>query len=274
MQKICCNGKIVDASQPVLPATDRSYRYGDGFFETIRVANGKIPLYPYHKLRIEKTIALLNYVLPAMATVDILFEKTLEVCAYNHCSDAARVRLSFSNGEGGLFEENKSLKYIIEALPLEPNKFFFHEPGVTTGIFNLLKKNCNPYSVIKSASALLYRIAATFATQKNWNDAIILNDKDNICETSIANIFWVKGHTIFTPPLTEGCVGGVMRAYLIEQVNTVMEKPCTEQELLQANEVFLTNALRGIRSVQSINEKHFPNTVAKELWNQYMDRLA
>ncbi|MCH5717583.1 aminotransferase class IV [Niabella hibiscisoli] len=136
-----------------------------------------------------------------------------------------------------------------------------------------MKKSCDAYANIKSASALLYAVAANYSKQQKWNDCIILNQRENICESIIANLFWIKDERLFTPALTEGCVDGVMRSYLIDQIGTITETPCRPDDLLQADEVFLTNAIRGIRWVQSIESIHYQNTISKQLHQQLIQPL-
>ncbi|MFT4092379.1 MAG: aminotransferase class IV [Niabella sp.] len=273
MHMICHNGIFVNERQPVLQASNKGYRYGDGFFETIKVLNGNILLKQYHQKRMEKSIELLDYYLPPHTSAALFFKQILELCEKNNCLKAARIRLSFSNGNGGLFDEDKALNYIIEAWPLEARSHSINENGLITGVFPLMKKSCDPYATIKSSSALLYSLAARYCRQYQWNDCIILNQRENICESSIANLFWITGSRIFTPALTEGCVDGVMRGYLIDQIGNVTETPCREKELLEADEVFLTNAIRGIRWVNNIGAVTYNNKMVRELHHAYIQPL-
>ena len=254
-------------------AGNKSYRYGDGFFETLKMWEGKILLEPYHKKRIARSMVQLGFRFPALTTSETIFEQITALCTQNNCLEAARVRLSFSNGEGGLFDNNNPLHYLIEAWPLDKRVNTPDENGLTTGIFTSIKKNCDEYASIKSASALIYSMAARYSLQNNWDDSIILNQKDHICESSIANIFWIKENKIFTPPLSEGCVEGVMRAYLIDTIGTVTETPCKQKDLLEADEVFLTNAIRGIQPVRSFGNRNYPTTIATELFREYIQAL-
>jgi len=84
----------------------------------------------------------------------------------------------------------------------------------------------------------------------------------------------VKKDKVFTPPLTEGCVAGVMRRFLLEKIPetdlTLHEKVLTEEELLKADEVFLTNALYGIRSVSCIKDALYNNTIAAQLYSRFI----
>lgn len=272
-RKICYNGIYHNETDPVLQAGNKSYRYGDGFFETIKVWKGALVLEGYHQKRIEKSLHLLQYIQPAHLNIRHIFSQAVQLCEKNGCAHAARVRLSFSNGNGGLFDGDDQLQYIIEAWPLEPANNGFNENGLVTGFFRAIKKSRDSYANIKSASALLYAVAANYSKQHRWNDCIIWNQRENICETIIANIFWIKDNRIFTPALTEGCVDGVMRSYLIDQIGTVTETPCRAEDLLGADEVFLTNAIRGIRWVQSVEDAKYKGTLSRELHHQYIQSL-
>ncbi|MGN7782981.1 aminotransferase class IV [Niabella sp. 22666] len=272
-RKICYNGIYHNETDPVLQAGNKSYRYGDGFFETIKVWKGALVLDEYHQKRIEKSLRLLQYTMPAHFNIKHVFNQAVQLCEKNGCAHAARVRLSFSNGNGGLFDGDDQLQYIIEAWPLEPANNDFNENGLVTGFFPEIKKSCDSYANIKSASALLYAVAANYSQQQKWNDCIILNQRENICETIIANLFWIKDDRIFTPALTEGCVEGVMRSYLIDQIGTVTETPCRTADLLQADEVFLTNAIRGIRWVRSIEDANYKGSTSRKLHEQHIKSL-
>ena len=272
-RKICHNGIYKSESDPIIQAGNKSYRYGDGFFETLKVWKGAILLDTYHQKRIEKSLDILQYTRPAHFSITHILSQAIQLCEKNGCIHAARVRLSFSNGNGGLFDGDDQLQYIIEAWPLEPDNNFFNENGLATGFFMAIKKSCDTYANIKSASAILYTIAANYSKQQKWNDCIILNQRENICESIIANLFWIKNGRLFTPALTEGCVDGIMRSYLIDQIETVTETPCRPEDLLQADEVFLTNAIRGIRWIRSIEDTNYDGTTARKLHQQYIQPL-
>jgi branched-chain amino acid aminotransferase len=100
---------------------------------------------------------------------------------------------------------------------------------------------------------------------------LVLNQHERICDATIANIFWVKDEKIFTPSLGEGCVAGVMRKKILELPTPnsgflVQESVLTEDILLQADEVFLTNAVTGIRWVKECPGKIYNNTISRKLF--------
>src|SRR5690606_1570400 len=107
--------------------------------------------------------------------------------------------------------------YLVESFPLEPHFIALNEAGLTIGIAGNLVKSNDSIANLKSCNALVYALASMQAKENKWNDALVVNNNGNIIETSIANLFWVKNRKIYTPPLSEGCVAGVMRAYILDK---------------------------------------------------------
>jgi branched-chain amino acid aminotransferase len=106
-------------------------------------------------------------------------------------------------------------------------------------------------------------MAAQEAKEKKWNDALVLNSQGNIIESSISNIFWIKDKTVYTPPISEGCIAGIRRANWISTLKEkgipIIEMPLSKEMLLEADEVFLTNSIRKIRWVYAIENKIYEN---------------
>jgi len=118
-------------------------------------------------------------------------------------------------------------------------------------------------------------MAALWAKQTKLNDCLLLNANNNICDSTIANIFIVKDNIIKTPSITEGCINGVARSYLIEYCKkdniTISETSISIQDLSDASEVFLTNAVAGIKWVKQSGKRTYNHpSVALQLHNDYM----
>ncbi len=150
---------------------------------------------------------------------------------------------------------------LIQCWPLPEHLLQLNENGLHIGIYSGARKTCDAFANLKSNNYLPYLLSAQFAKQHQLNDAVLLNVFDRICDASIANIAWIKNGTIFTPPLSEGCVAGVMRRYLLEQCENItgikfLEQTGTANDLEQADELFLTNAISGIRRVAQCGEKN------------------
>ena len=113
MNLICFNGAMLPADRPVLMADNRSYRYGHGLFETMRIINGTIPFADLHFERLMDGLATLRISIPPTFTRTILQAQVFDLCNQNGCIQSARVRLSISSGNGNLFEESR-LEYLAK----------------------------------------------------------------------------------------------------------------------------------------------------------------
>jgi len=263
------NGRFFADDETVLSKDDRSYRYGDGLFETMKLINGNILLEDYHFERLFLGLEVLKFNAPALFTIQKIEKEIRELSKKNECERSARIRLSVSRGNRGLYDCDNKFSYLIECWPLEQKAL--NENGLTIDIFPDARKSIDVFSNLKSANYLPYVMAAIWAKENKLNDALILNQHDRICDSTIANVFWVKDNNIFTPPLNEGCVAGVMRKKILELTtrnsdHLIQEAVLTQEILLQADEVFLTNAITGIRWVKECRGKAYKNTLNSKIF--------
>ena len=279
MNSICFNGKIVAGDEPVLLAANRSYRYGDGLFETMKIKDGNILLAFTHFERLFGSLSLLKFDIPLLFSKEKLEKDVLHLCRKNGCEKLARVRLSVFRGNGGLYDDNKTLQYIIECWPLNESVNKINENGLVIDIYPDGEKSCDKFSNLKSASFQLYSMAALFAKENKLNDSLVLNTAGRIADSTIANIFLIKAETIFTPSLKEGCINGVMRKYLLEKLKAedsnqqIEEKIITVSDVKNADEIFLTNAINGIRWVGQCSNTKYTNTKIIEIHNRFIKTI-
>jgi branched-chain amino acid aminotransferase len=261
------NGKFHQENESVISPDNRSFRYGDGVFETIRLQQGHMPLWDLHQDRLFSSLHTLGYPLPGHFTPSLLHDQVQDLAKKNKLTNA-RVRITIYRGEGGLTDRHDlSPGYIIQTWPLDPTPLI-NSNGLRIGIFHDARKATDKFSHIKSNNFLAYVQAALHARQQRWNDALVLNCQNNIADSTIANIFWVRDQHIFTPPLSEGPINGVMRRYLLQQL-PIHEQPLHPDQLLQADEVFLTNAVRGIQWVFQVDDHVLrSNTQAHSLFRE------
>ena len=263
------NGRFFADDETVLSKDDRSYRYGDGLFETMKLINGNILLEDYHFERLFLGLDVLKFNIPVLFTKGQIEKEIKELSKKNECENSARIRLSVSRGNGGLYDCDNKFSYLIECWPLEQKGF--NENGLIIDVYPDARKSIDVFSNLKSANYLPYVMAAIWAKENKLNDALILNQHDRICDSTIANVFWVKDNKIFTPPLNEGCVAGVMRKKILELVarnsdHGMQEAGLTQDILLQADEVFLTNATTGIRWVKECQGKVYKSTISRKIF--------
>jgi branched-chain amino acid aminotransferase len=271
------NGEIRAANEALVSANNRGLRYGDGLFETIKVVNGQIPLLPLHLERLMHGLEILQMSLPDGYNPEFIQQNILALCERNQLPAAARVRLTVFRGNGTLYSvDEHHPSVIIQADPLADSYLSLNETGWSIDVFPDVQKSCDLLANLKSNNYLPYILAAMHAQRHHLNDCLVLNAHHRICDATIANVFWVHNKYICTPPLSEGCVAGVMRRHLLSAMQaagyTVLETACTENELQQAGEVFLTNALYGIRWVQRFREKLYNNQIVNELYARFVPR--
>jgi branched-chain amino acid aminotransferase len=261
------NGKIIPSSEAGLPVDNGAFRYGYGLFETMLVKDGMIRLKEYHWERLFAGLEQLYLDIPALTTIEWLEAQVLLTVKKNKLEKLCRVRLQFYAGGGGLYSaESSKPGFVIECFSMEAENLVLNENGIATGIATGLNKSMDSLSNLKSCNALIYTIAARQARENKWNDALICNTENHIIESTIANIFWIKDGIIYTPPLADGCVAGVMRRYIKQQIGA-KEKSLTVNELTTATEVFLTNAIKGIRWVKSFGDATFNNAQTTSIYN-------
>ena len=266
------NGQLVEENTPIIIANNRGLRYGDGLFETIKFKNNTLFFIDDHLARLWNGMKLLQFDIPKLFTPDFLENQILHLIQKNNYP-AARVRLTIIKGKGGLYDaRNHSPKFIIECWPLPASNGLLNENGLHCCIYYDALKPIDNFSNCKHNNYLPYTMGALFAKNKKCNDAIILNHKQHICDSTIANIFLIKEDTIITPPLSEGCVAGVLRHFIIKELiklnYKIIEAPITTADLLEADEVFLSNSIYNIRWVSWIEDKSYQNTLTQKIYFQ------
>lgn len=270
MDKIVYNGKFLSKGTAIITSENRGLRFGDGCFETMKVVNGKIILNDLHFARLLSSLETLGFNLKDSFTATMLSDKVLELVKKNKHVDYARVRINVFRGEGGLFDvENDLPNYIIESWILDKSVEDFNDNGFEVDVFKDARKACDHFSHIKSNNFLPYVMAAKWAKSHQLNEALLLNASDRLADATIANVFIVQNGILRTPAITEGCVAGVMRKYLINACRKegipVEETAVSVEALQNASEVFLTNAIRGIRWVKQIGEMNYTCQVSRLL---------
>jgi len=265
------NGEFIEEKAPAIRADNRAFRYGDGLFETMKVVLGSIRLRDLHFNRLFNGMQTLDIIMPGFISADIFEEQIMNTLRKNRLNGPARVRLTVFRGDGGLYDfNNTKAGYVIQVWPLSSSSLVMNDKGLKLGLFDGGKKAVDSLSNIKSNNYLVYVMGALHAKKHQQNDALILNTNDRVCDSTIANVFWIKDGTIFTPPLSEGCVAGVMRNNLLTQLPAqgfnVIEKETTVDEIANADEVFLTNAVSGLRWVGDFKGKRYGNDVSSKIY--------
>jgi len=258
----------VDA--PILTASNRSFKFGDGLFESMRMIDHKLQFADFHADRLVGGMKALKMDGHALMDDYFLRQKTADLVKKNKWNGNVRFRLSvYREGAGVYTPEINKAGYVLEGMPLTSNQYELNSKGLIIDVYDEIAKPINKLSNYKTSNALPYVMAGIFKSQNRLDEAMILNQSGFLCESISANVFVVYNDQIYTPALTEGCVGGVMRSAVMQlcKMNdlALVEAQINPEILKEAEEVFITNATQGIQWVMGYGRKRYFNEVSKFL---------
>lgn len=266
------NGKIVASEEASLSVSNRGYAYGDAVFETIRVINGKIMFWEEHYFRLMASMRIMRMEIPATFSPEFLEQEIRGLLEANALMDSpARVRFSVHRNEGGFYRpETNDVGYVISAEALPDPFYIRQEDFYEVELFKDHYVNSGLLSTIKTNNRAINVLGSIFARENAYDNCLLLNENKSVIEALNGNLFLVSGKTIKTPPVTDGCIKGILRGKIIEVVKklpeyTLVEESVSAFELQKADEMFITNVVMGIRPVSKYRKKEFKMEVAKEL---------
>jgi branched-chain amino acid aminotransferase len=258
----------VDADSVAL--SNRSFNYGDGLFESIRIASGRMLFFDDHWLRLLNGMRLCGYPDDFLIASD-LHQIASELIQKNEVKGGRLKLLVYRDADGYYKPESDNLEWLVTTHGMEQSEFAWNNKGFQVGFYTAIKKPMNLLAEIKSTSALMYVLAARDARINGWDEIFLLNDAGFLCEGSSSSVFLVdENRNIHTPSLNQSPLPGVMRKNIIRLIRDsgmqCIEREIAADELLTAREVFVTNAIQGIRWVVSYGERRYFNTIGKKVF--------
>ena len=264
------NGTLTET--PQFSAHNRGMLYGDAVFETIRYSGGKLFFWEDHYFRLMASMRILRMEIPMRFTLEDLQDELLKVVEAENLKDqAASLRLTVTRNEGGKYlPEDNNVSFYIFAKELKDPFFTLTEDHYEVELYKDHYVNADLLSTLKTANKIIHVIGSIFAKENDYANCLLLNTNKSVVEALNGNLFLVKGSTIKTPPLDEGCLRGIIRKQLIEIIAklddfTLEEAAISPFELQKADELFITNAIVGIQPISKYRKKTYTNTVAKNL---------
>ena len=258
------NGTLVPGDWLKIPHNNKSFRYGIGCFETMRLQANEIPLFYWHWQRLSAGIAALQFKLLNPLSEASLLLQIRQLCGINNCELSARIRITLYANTTLLSDDNFA-DYIIEASPSDAFSDSSDE-AIRMDVFYNNKKAVDSFSNLKISNYLHNSMAVLFAKQNGLQDMFVVNSFNEIIETTTSNIIVVKDGILFTPGLKAGPVNGVMLQWLKENLD-IKESTITESVLAEADEIILTNAM-GLKRVTMFRDKVFEDKIVYDaLWN-------
>jgi branched-subunit amino acid aminotransferase/4-amino-4-deoxychorismate lyase len=267
------NGHLISIYEPSISFNNRAFRYGDALFESIRVANGHILFLKEHISRLKLGMTVMRMNVPVDFNTENFAVLVKALLQKNNLTQDARVRLTVLRNDGGYYSpETNDISFLIETEPVLDIGFVLNQKGLWVDMYTDIRKPINKLSNLKSANALLYVMAGLAKQSMKLDECFIINENNAICESISSNVFVVKNGTLYTAPLSEGCVAGIMRQQIMHLAtkNKILtfETPITMNTLMNGDEVFLTNCIRGVQWVGQFKQKFYVNKTAQFFTDQ------
>ncbi|MFY9308757.1 MAG: aminotransferase class IV [Bacteroidia bacterium] len=272
------NGIFAAADAPLFTSKNRAFSYGDAVFETVRFTFHRPQFLNEHLQRLNFGMNIFKMQAPVDFSESFFETALIELAKKNNIGSDGRARITVYRNDGGFYTpEDNSVSYLLEILPMEEKGYMLNQKGYTVDVYTELKKSPGALASIKSANSAMYIMAGIYKKTNGLDECILTNDKGYIIEAISSNLFAVKNGVLYTSPVTDGCVNGVMRKKIIDIAQTnriaVYELSITQSVLLGADELFLTNAVNGIRWVVAYKQKRYFNDTSKKL-TEKLNELA
>lgn len=264
------NGRVSGHFPDNFDPMNRAFLLGDGFFESIRIIGGKPAFWDAHYDRIEVACSTLGMEMPLFLKSDFLYRTVLELLDTADIRAGGRLRITiFRDGRGKYFPETNRASYLMEVQPYFPGNYTVADRGAAIGVYRGGFRKPNAFSKFKMLGNHLSVSAAIWGAENRFDEVLLLSESGYISETTSGNVFVFAQGGLHTPPLSEGCVGGVMRMAAINAALnldiSVYESQLTEEDVIHADEVFITNAIKGITWVHSFRHKRYFHKISDRL---------
>lgn len=266
------NGTLLQDQDATISTDNRGLNYGDAVFETLRISGGKINFWEDHYFRLMASMRILRMEIPVNFTMEFLEEQILKTIDSAEIKEnALRVKLLVWRKTGGKYTpETNDVEYVISFEELNTPFYLLNDAIFEVELFKDHFITNGIISTLKSSNRLINVLAGIYAQENDYQNCLLLNQNKQVIEALNGNLFLVTGNKIKTPPLTDGCLNGVLRKQIISILKrmpdyTLEESSISPFELQKADELFITNVIQGIVPITKYRKKEFVNNVAKEL---------
>lgn len=272
------DGVLKKNDDAVIAYDNRGTFYGDGIFETIRCFNGKPLLFEAHYFRLMAGMRILRMDIPDSFTPEFIENSIIELLAQNNLDDNhSRIRFTVWRNLGGFYTPlDNNVQYSIQATKL--NGIFSNDSVIEAELFKDHYVLSGLLSTIKSNNKIVNVLAGRYALDNDYQEMFLINESKMITEGISGNLFVRTGSKVKTPPVLDGCLNGIMREQVIQQLKRmlnyeIVEETLTPFELQRADEIFTTNVIKGIQSISKYRKKEFNTELATELLEIFNDKF-
>lgn len=270
---------LLFSSQEKSWSNNRSFLYGDGVFETLKIKNCKILFLEDHYFRLMASMRIVRMEIPMNFTMEFFEAQILNTAKASNSSDSARVRITIYRNEGGYYlPETNLVSYIIQASPLQTKNYSFEVIPYEVDLYKDFYISKQLLSTIKTTNKMIHITGSIFASENQLQNCLLLNDEKNVIEALNGNLFMLLDNKLITPPIADGCLNGIIRKKIINlsksiESITIIEASISTFDLQKADELFITNVIKGIQSITKYRKKEYRTDLAKEL-NEKLNELV
>jgi len=267
------NGNKFRITDPVFGIENRAFKFGDGFFESVFSYFDEVPFWGYHYSRISN--AMHDYDMPGklIPSSTTLLNEILRLSRSNKFYGKVYTRISIFREDRSKYlpDKNTKISYFLEQKFLGQDKFTLNTEGLRLGKFTEYRKPINKWSKYKKINSDIFVFASIFADKQGFDDVFIINANGKIVETTNSNIFCLnEDGKVYTPSIESGCVSGIMRRVVIdllksEGIAVIETEGFDDTGFSNTEELFLTNAISGIKWVGAYKDKRFIKDISRKL---------
>lgn len=272
------NGNI--AQEENVLTQNRAFLYGDGVFETVKIINNKILFLEDHYFRLMASMRVVRMEIPMNFTMEYFEEQILNLVQQKNITSSARARITVFRNDGGLYlPKTNDVSFLIHAVPLENTLYALNTNDYEVDLYKDFYVTKQLLSSIKTTNKMINVTGSIFAHENGLANCILLNDTKNVVEALQGNLFMVSGKKLITPPISEGCLNGIMRKQILALAKKVEGIEVTEEiispfDLQKADELFLTNVITGIQPISKYRKKEFTSNLAHLLVQKLNESIS
>lgn len=265
------NGALLSSEQFHLSPNNRGFKFGDSIFDTLKADRFKCFFLEDHYFRLMASMRMLRMDIPMNFSPGFFKDQIIETLKANKLEGLSRIRFSIFRREGGYYlPSSNEIDFLVEAIAMEQRT----DPHYEIELYKDFQINSGLLSSIKTNNKILQVLGSIYAKENGYNNCLLLNEKKQVVEACNANIFIVKEGVVRTPAIGEGCVNGIIRKKVLELVSRIPglrleESAINPMDLLQADEVFLTNCIMDIQSVNTYRKRQYLTEITEKIREKF-----
>ncbi|MFM9438786.1 aminotransferase class IV [Flavobacterium psychrophilum] len=248
-----------------------AFLYGDAVFETVKILDNKILFLEDHYFRLMSSMRILRMEIPMNFTMEFFEGELLSKAKEENVQASGRARITVFRKDGGYYlPENNNVAYDISVSKIEKPLYAIQKANYEVDLYKDFYISKQLFSTLKTTNKLINITGSIYANENGLDNCILINEDKNVIEALNGNIFMLKEGVLYTPPISEGCLNGIMRKQILSLAKTIENIEITEAvispfDLQKADELFITNVITGIQPITKYRKKEFQSSIAAQL---------